>query len=809
MKYSLLNLFRASFLLARLLAPETLTAQEPQHAQPPAVITAEPSTVPELADLIPLTTILSGRLASLEKLIAAQGDRSRVEQQLKDISATVDGYIGQFSELKASTDPRAGRLPQLKAEIESADDALTRVSHTVTAKVRTLGNLRKVWLAEQQQWNVWQAALRHDAPPEEISTTVTKAQGVIDTALGLLLQQIKPLLVMQEQVGAQQTRTSALTAEVEGLISLTQGGVLGNTSPAMFSAHYVAQLATALRDVRQTGLVQVTWPDKVFFAQQGWVIALQLVLSFVLALVFIRHRQQLEQVEHWRFVAQRPIAAGILVGILSAVAFYERIPAMLRVVLSVAVGSAFVRLLGGQSGRGWRQQLMYGLLILLIMTNLFYAIGLPSALLRLFILVVAFVSLLCCLHWAANSSRMREARLYAWGLRLAAVFFAAVLFTEIWGEAKLAEFLFVASLRTLGVVLVFGLLRHLVRGGLEWAVLSASARGMTLVRHNAAVIVRRLAFLFDALVGAVILSLLLMTWQVYDSPDKAITGLLSMQATLGSQRITVGLVLLAIASLGVSYLASWMLQVLLTENVLARRKVETGVSHSVSRLVHYALITIGFVIALVVLGVDLTKMTLLVSALGVGIGFGLQTIVNNFVCGLILLFERPLRVGDTIELDGHSVKIIKIGLRSTTVRTAAQADIIVPNTDLVTNKVTNWTLTDRHAQGVIAVGVAYGSDVALVMQTLKECALAHPGVLKSPEPWILFRSFGDSALNFELGVRVTEVDNRAQIESDLHQEIDRRFRQAGIEIPFPQRDLHVRSVENTNNAPATVRIPLA
>src|SRR5262249_129236 len=153
-------------------------------------------------------------------------------------------------------------------------------------------------------------------------------------------------------------------------------------------------------------------------------------------------------------------------------------------------------------------------------------------------------------------------------------------------------------------------------------------------------------------------------------------------------------------SLGVAYLASWLLETLLTENVLARRNVETGVSLAVTRLLHYALVTIGFVIALVVLGIDLTKITLLASALSVGIGFGLQTIVNNFVCGLILLFERPLRVGDTIELGGQWAKITKIGLRSTTVRTLDQADVIVLNTDLITNRVTNWTLTDRHARRI-------------------------------------------------------------------------------------------------------------
>ena len=134
--------------------------------------------------------------------------------------------------------------------------------------------------------------------------------------------------------------------------------------------------------------------------------------------------------------------------------------------------------------------------------------------------------------------------------------------------------------------------------------------------------------------------------------------------------------------------------------------------------------------------------------------------------------------------------------------------MIVPNTDLITNQVTNWTLTNRHAERTIAVGVAYGSDIALVMQTLKECALAHPGVMKRPEPRILFRNFGDSSLDFELRAWIADVDNKLQIESDLRQEIERRFRQAGIEIPFPQRDLHVRSVESTNNVTATVRAPL-
>ena len=547
MRFLLPKLFQIVLLLTFFLLPERLIAQESQGTQPPAAAIEQPPVVPELADLIPLATALSGRLASLEKTVADQGEFSRLEQNLGEISTRVDEDARQFLALKASSDPRAGRLPQLKAEIGSVGDTLTEVGKAVTAKVKTFGDLRKVWLAEQKQWNAWQAALLKDAPLEEVTTTVTTAQGAIDTALGLLRQQLKPLLALQEQVGTLQTKINTLTAEVEGLISFTQGGVLVDASPAMLSTHYFSQLATALKDGVQNGLAQVSWPGKSFVAQQGWVVVLQGVLSLVLALVFFRHRHQLEQVEHWRFVAKRPLAAGLLVGALSGVVFFERIPDMVRLALNVLIGIAFVRLVEGLVERGWRRQFVYGLLILSIMTNLCYVLSLPLALFRLYILVASLVGLLCCLRWAAESSRLKEERLYAWALRLAAVLFATVLFIELWGDAKLTEFLFVSSLRTLAIVLAFGLLRHLMRGGLEWVVFKSVSRGVVLGRSNADTVVQRLALLFDVLIGVVILSSLLMTWQVYDSPAEAITGLLSVQATIGSQQITVGLVLLAVS----------------------------------------------------------------------------------------------------------------------------------------------------------------------------------------------------------------------------------------------------------------------
>jgi len=210
----------------------------------------------------------------------------------------------------------------------------------------------------------------------------------------------------------------------------------------------------------------------------------------------------------------------------------------------------------------------------------------------------------------------------------------------------------------------------------------------------------------------------------------------------------------------------------------------------------------GFLLALVMLGFEFRELAIIAGALGVGIGFGLQAIVNNFVCGLILLFERPIKVGDYIQLGEQWGEIKKIGLRSTIVRTFDNSEIVVPTSDLVSNQVTNWTLSDRKSRITIPVGVAYGSDVTLVMRTLLESVKDNPLVLKIPDPQVVFSGFGESSLDFRLMVWITDVDSRLRAQTEILQEIDRRFRELGIESPFPQRDLHLRTVaESASQAP--------
>jgi potassium efflux system protein len=225
--------------------------------------------------------------------------------------------------------------------------------------------------------------------------------------------------------------------------------------------------------------------------------------------------------------------------------------------------------------------------------------------------------------------------------------------------------------------------------------------------------------------------------------------------------------------------------------LLTRLDITAGGRYAVSKLTQYTIIAVGIVMVFGILGGSWSKIQWLVAALGVGIGFGLQEIVANFICGLILLFERPIRIGDVVTVGDTSGVVTRIRIRSTTIRNWDQKELIVPNKEFVTGRLLNWTLTDPMARIVARVGVAYGSDVALAMQLMREAVAEHNRILEDPEPLVTFEDFGDSALIIALRCYIESMDHRLQTHSELNEAINRKFADAGIEIAFPQRDIHL------------------
>ena len=232
-------------------------------------------------------------------------------------------------------------------------------------------------------------------------------------------------------------------------------------------------------------------------------------------------------------------------------------------------------------------------------------------------------------------------------------------------------------------------------------------------------------------------------------------------------------------------------------------QLRPGAGYAVVTFTRWVIVIVGAILTLAALGVDPAKVTLVAGALSVGIGFGLQNVVNNFVSGLILIVERPVGVGDLIEVGPLTGEVKRIGIRSSTVRTGQGAEVIVPNSELVSKEVVNWTRSDRQRRYDIDVGVAYGSEPEHVMRLLVEAAAEVPEIMKSPAPSAMFRGFGDSSLDFRLLAWVHTVDVGLQAQNGLRIAILRKLDQAGIEIPFPQRDVHVYSAGD--GAPPTGR----
>jgi len=274
--------------------------------------------------------------------------------------------------------------------------------------------------------------------------------------------------------------------------------------------------------------------------------------------------------------------------------------------------------------------------------------------------------------------------------------------------------------------------------------------------------------------------------------------------TLGSRAYSmIDLLILTALLFGVIILAG-VLTNLLRARVLQRAGINRGLQEVIAMLTKYAMVTIASVVLLQIWGLDLSSLTILASALGVGIGFGLQDIAKNFGSGLVLVFERPIQVGDFVEVGEFKGTVERIGARSTEIRTLDHVSIIVPNSRFLANEVINWSHRNPVSRLHIPVGVAYHSDPKAVQEALLEAAQNHPDILKSPSPRVLFQGFGDSALDFELLIWTATPNHQFLLKSDLNFLIFDAFQRWQIEIPFPQRDLHLRSVQVTPELEATL-----
>ncbi|MDR0184189.1 mechanosensitive ion channel family protein [Lysobacter arvi] len=546
------------------------------------------------------------------------------------------------------------------------------------------------------------------------------------------------------------------------------------------------------------------------FGNQRALHILQILLLPVLLLLSWRARRarreaekagaEPEPVDATTRVLQRPISSWLLLSMMGVLAFEPDAPLLAHQFAMLVALVPVLRLLPPQSGRllGIWPYVATALYLLERVAFFFLANALVY---RWYHLVLATLALALTLWllWRARRQQHsglegrigRAVHIAAWAsVALLAVSIAA----NVIGNVSLAEMLnsgvidsgYFGLVLYAGMTVAVALLQLLfARGG--------DAR-LRVMREHATPLLTLIVRLLTlaAMLGWIVFTM--NRFRVFRPVYAFVESILTHSLQIGEIAISLGHVLVFFVSIYVALWAAKATRYLLQEEVLTRMSLPRGVGNSVASLTYYAVLMLGGLVALTAAGFKMTQLAFIFGALGVGIGFGLQNVVNNFVSGLILMFERPIQPGDVVEITGTSGRVREIGMRATTIKTFDGADVVVPNGTLLSEKLTNWTLLDRNRRLDIDIGVAYGTDAARVTALLQHTALQTPGIVTNPEPVVLFLGFGASALNFGVRAWTYDYDNSATIRSDLVTRIYDALNQAGIELPFPQQDIHLRSV---------------
>lgn len=650
--------------------------------------------------------------------------------------------------------------------------------------------------------DVWQATLdraRENDAPGAVQSQAREALRALAAAKTAVGRDLAAIVDLEAQIAKSREAMRPLDARFEAAERELTAGILTRQDPpfwqsipsgeglAAVAAEVVEQLAGAWEELgaylaRRFEPILV---ELVFFAFVGW------------ALLRVRQRsaQSAEPSETIADTLRHPWAAAFLMtALLTNFLQPERVRGFRFGVVTLAV-VAWLRVLGAMAATAlWRPlSILAAIAWLEVFRNLVSGSTAADRALLAFNLAAA-------LAWAVWLPRRGHLAHRPWGgvpgawsrfldawIKVLGPGLAVGLLATLLGYTNLAN-----RVAVVGIIGTIGgsawlIVARIAEAVVEYEVEHGALGSLRFVQHSKASVLRfsRAGLRALGLFAWIYLTLLLAGF--WTPVRDAVGALLAGSIGYGSVSVSLGGILAFGATLWIAWLLSRVISFAVSES-LENFRAPPGVPFALATFSRYAILVIGFVAAVSAVGFPIDRMTLLLSAVGVGIGFGLQNVTNHFVSGIVLLFERPIRLGDTVQLDTTTGVVKSIGIRASTIRTWDGADLIVPNGDFISSRVINWTFADRNRRVILPVGVAYGTDPQKVIDLLLEVARGHPQVSNFPTPVCLFRGFGDSSLDFEL--RVFTESDWLEVMSDLGVAVEGALRDAGITIPFPQRDVH-------------------
>jgi len=734
------------------------------------------------------------------------------------------------------------------SEIETIQKFIPQISVDIGLELKSTANILKgqpalemlqaqeqIWQQRQSQLTAWLNLLTDRATKLQIALTqLKKLQGTwartrddeeaakvpppilqqIDATLAAIKAAQQPhqaqrdeVLNLQSQIGELVASCNTALAQIAALQQMTVGGIFTRENPPIWNSDLWDRTKATLPD-RLPEIAASYWRDILSYVRDpSQHMPRHVAIFIVLSLVLLAARRQVGQGEangdsqsHIAAVSDHVFAAALLVTLMVATSPASPVPITVKQLFEVA-GLVPIIVLTRRAVPPIVVPAIYALAILFAADTVRRAVtGDPP--IGQAMLVLEAVAGVIVLGWLWVYGARKAARGLGQTSTLRRLVTVLILFTLAVGlVAAVFGYMRLARLAIPGVLIGGALALELyasvqvAMGVVAYAFRVWPLRLLHMVHHHRDLLERRIYRLLLWLAVFAWTSRYLDYVGLFEPVWSMGKDFLNTRLERGSISTSVADIVAFFLTVLAAYLLSAFIRFVLEEDVYSRTRIASGQSYAVSSLLNYAILAVGFVIALGVLGMDLTKMTVLAGAFGVGIGFGLQSVVNNFVSGLILLFERPIHVGDTVQVGSLQGRVRRIGIRASIVRTMQGAEIIVPNAQLITEQVTNWTLSDQLRRLDLPVGVNYGAEPKKVIELLEGVARAHPKVLQEPAPRGLFMSYGDSSINFELRAW-TEQANSVQVHSDLTVAIYDAIYAAGMSFPFPQREVRMLSDHN-------------
>jgi small-conductance mechanosensitive channel len=770
-------------------------ATDTSQAQQPIAITA--------ADVVVRAEAAGQRLRQVSSSLEAEPTVEELAERLPGLVATRDGLLSDSAglQLEGLSRRALSRISQdwtrYSTQVDAWQNMLTERSGVLGREQETLAQVRS-------EWQTTAEAAGTEGYPEAAVGVIGSTLAAIDSLDALVRSQLDAVLNLQNQASELHREASEVLARTEAAEARARLSLFTRERPPLWAAIAADDRESSRAEVRETisqdiRQLAVFWEDSSEdLPAQGLFMAVLLTLMIVLRRRSVHWKEEDPELEVSARIFDRPYSATLLILILTMRLFHPQAVLLIADIARLVILVPLIRLLPGLLKPALRRP-FYAFAALWLLNELSTLLPEGSVSHRLALLIVTSLGL-AWLIWvikgpgpsaAEGYPRLGRAALrvaQAWVVTLAAAFVA-----NVFGFVDLALLLTSATLTSiLGAAALYAVVR-LLEVLVRLALRTDTAQSIASVRRYTDMLARR-AMGALGFVAAVIWLVWTLRWfDILGWVTGAISAVLQAPLSVGSLSISLWDILAFILAVWLALLASRLTRFVLEQDIYPRLALPRGVPGAISKLSHYTIIGLGIMIAVAAAGIDLSSLALLAGALGVGIGFGLQGIVNNFVSGLILIFERPIQVGDTITLDTLSGTVRNIGIRSSMVRSFEGADVIVPNGDLIASRVVNWTLSDRLRRIEIQVGVAYGSDPHQVKEILLTVAREQPDCIENPKPYVLFETFGDSALEFILRFWTSNYSDWLDIRSDATFAVHDALQAAGIVIPFPQRDVHIRS----------------